>query len=428
MTASVSSTADGKVYVLALCGGADRPIGALGGRTPLEAADTPHLDALAVRGASTLVEVIGPGIPPESDSGAMALLGYDPLLHYTGRGPLEGFGAGYWHDGGSSVAFRINFGSLDPASGRLDRRTSRDLTDPELEALVAEITAAVDLGPGIRLSLTGWGRHRGILALTSTTVELSGAVSNTDPGFVKDGAFGVPVAEPADTPLPCRPLQDGPAARRTADLVDAFVTASARVLASSPVNHARTRAGRKPANVILVRDGGHTLPVLAPAGRSTSMYGQVPAEQGLAALMGARFTRSRPRADQPVEAYYSALVPALLADPAEVVFVHVKGPDEPGHDRQVRAKVRAIAALDAHLVGPLTAALTPSDTVVVTCDHSTPCELGIHAPDPVPLTVAGPGVAADDCTAFGERASARGALPLRRACELMDWLFEERPC
>ncbi|MFF4031277.1 CMP-5'-phosphonoformate--3-phosphoglycerate phosphonoformyl transferase [Streptomyces sviceus] len=427
MNASAPPAASGKVYVLALCGGADRPTEALGDRTPFEAAHTPHLDALAARGASALIEVIGSDIPPESDSGAMALLGYDPLLHYTGRGPLEGYGGGYWH-GGSSVAFRINFGSLDTVSGRLDRRTSRDLTDPELEAMVEEILAAVDLGPDIRLSLTGWGRHRGILALTSATTHLSGAVTNTDPGFIKQGAFGVPVAEPADTPLPCRPLHEDPAARRTADLVNEFVAASARVLADSPVNHARVRAGRKPANIILVRDGGHTLPTLAPLPRPTSMYGQVPAEQGLATLAGARFTRSKPAPDEPVEAYYATLVPTLLNDPATVVFVHVKGPDEPGHDGQVQAKVRAIEALDTHLVGPLVSALTPADTLVVTCDHSTPCALGIHAPDPVPLTVAGPTIAPDDCVTFGERACATGSLPLTRACELMDWLFKDRPC
>src|SRR5437870_818 len=86
----------GRVFIVALCGGADRPMAALGGRTCFESAATPQLDALARLGCSGLVEVIGPEIPPESDSGAMALLGYDPVVHYTGRGPLEGLGMDFW--------------------------------------------------------------------------------------------------------------------------------------------------------------------------------------------------------------------------------------------------------------------------------------------------------------------------------------------
>src|SRR5947209_5654490 len=98
----------GKIFVTILCGAGDRRIARLGDATPLEYASTPELDGLAQRGALGLVRVIGDEITPESDSGAMALLGYDPLVHYTGRGPLEGLGTGFWDGSGSSVAFRIN--------------------------------------------------------------------------------------------------------------------------------------------------------------------------------------------------------------------------------------------------------------------------------------------------------------------------------
>ena len=416
----------GRIFVLALCGGGDRPIGALGGRTPFEAADTPGLDRLANRGTTGLLTVIADEIPPESDSGAMALLGYDPLVHYTGRGPLEGYGNRYWDPDGNSVAFRVNFASHDPSTGRLDRRTSRDLSDAELEQLVEEILASVDLGGDVVVQLTGWGRHRGILAFSSRRWQLSGDVSNTDPGFTKTGPFGLPAREPGDRPLPCRPQADDEGAARVAELVNAFVEQSAAVMARSEVNERRVAAGRRPANLLLVRDGGHILPDLPPAPTSISMYGQVPAERGVARLIGARFTVAKPAAGQSEPDFYSRLLPQLLADPAEIVFVHVKGPDEPGHDGQPAAKVQAITDLDAGLVQPLLAELGPADTLVVTCDHSTPCELEIHSSDRVPAAVTGPGIQADAVRRFSEAAVAGGSLPVERACELMPWLRKVR--
>jgi 2,3-bisphosphoglycerate-independent phosphoglycerate mutase len=415
----------GRVFLVALCGGADRPIPALGGRTPFQASATPWLDRLAAEGCSGRVTVIRPDIPPESDSGAMALLGYDPLVYYTGRGPLEGFGMGFW-DHGNSVAFRVNFASRDPASGLLDRRTARDLTDGELAALVEEITATVRLDSDVTVHLTGFGRHRGILALSSRDRPLSGNVSNTDPGFTKLGPFGVPVPDHGNAPLAASPLDDSEAAASTARLVNAFVAQSMAVLDASAVNQRRRRLGHKPANILLVRDGGHALPAVpqlaSRGGLRVSMYGQVPAERGLARLMGAAFTVAKTAPSQTDTEFYRQLVPQLLRDPADVIFVHLKGPDEPGHDGQVDAKVRAIADIDAAFIGPLHEALGPHDVLAVTCDHATPCELGIHAPDPVPVTVTGAGIAPDRVTRFSEQDAAGGGMPVTRASELLEWL------
>jgi 2,3-bisphosphoglycerate-independent phosphoglycerate mutase len=416
-----------RVFIVVLCGGADRPIARLGRRTPFEAAATPHLDELARRGTSGLLEVIDDATPPESDSGAMALLGYDPLRLYTGRGPLEALGMGFWDPDGSSAAFRVNFASWSPTTGRLDRRTSRDLSDDELSVLVREVLEQVTLDEPVSLRLTGFGRHRGILALTSRLVALSGRVTNTDPGFTASGPFGVPVAVPAATPLPCRPLETGDeAAAATARLVNRFVERSAEVLERSEVNRARRAAGRRPANVILARDGGHALPALQRFadryGLQLSMYGQVPAEHGLAKLLGGRFTVASTARGQSDREFYGELVPALLRDSADVVFVHLKGPDEPGHDDRPGDKVAAIEDIDEHFVGPLVASLGPGDTLVVTCDHATPCEIGIHVPDRVPVVVAGSHSAADRTASFGERAAASGALAGWRACQLLPWL------
>ena len=415
-------------YIIALCGGGDRPTGALGGRTPFEAAVTPQLDALAAGGLLGLLTVIAPDIPPESDSGAMALLGYDPLVYYTGRGPLEGLGMGFWNAGGDSVAFRVNFASRDPATGRLDRRTSRDLTDPELQALAAEIRAQVTLAghPGVGYELTAFGRHRSIVCFTSATVPLSGNVANTDPGFRKKGAFGVPNEDYVSQALPCRPLDQSEGARLTAEVVNAFVKESAAVLTASEVNRRRADRGALPSNLLLFRDGGHTLPVLpdfsAATGLHLALYGQVPAERGLCRLSGGRFVHSSPRPGQSEPEFYAALVDQITADPADLVFVHLKGPDEPGHDGQPEAKTAAISAIDAGFVGPLVRRLGPADRLVVTCDHATPCDIGIHAADPVPVVLYGAGIAASGAPAVCEREAAAATLPISAACELLPYL------
>lgn len=418
------TAAAGKIYIASMCGAADRAIAKLGGRTPLEHAATPNLDALARQGAQGLLEVIDGGICPESDSGAMALLSYDPLTYYTGRGPLEGLGTGFLRLGGGTVSFRVNFASFDAAQERLDRRTARDLGDAELGALVDEIRAGVAL-EGVGFDIMAFRRHRGIVGLRSDTLPLSGNVSNTDPGFRKVGAFGIPVADFAPRPLPCEPLDDTPGAANTAAAVNRFVAASHRVLAASPVNRARVRRGLLPANLLLFRDGGAppaALPAFAAKfGRRLSFYGQIPAEKGLMQLVGGAFRYCWPASGQAESAYLDELARSLLADPAEVVFVHLKGPDEPGHDGLPEQKVRAIEALDRHFFGRLLSGIGERDLIVATSDHATPCALKIHAADPVPTVLYGKRVAPDATSRFGERAAAAGALPVARAVDLLPY-------
>ena len=124
-----------KTYMIILDGAADRKIGLLGNKTPLQVVNTPSLDSLATQGAESLITVIDENITPESDSGCMALLSYDPRIYYPGRGTLEGLGTGFIPEGYNYVAFRVNFASYNEKLGFLDRRTARGLQDSELQIL-----------------------------------------------------------------------------------------------------------------------------------------------------------------------------------------------------------------------------------------------------------------------------------------------------
>lgn len=372
--------------------------------------------------------IINEEISPESDSGAMALLGYDPLRYYTGRGALEALGLGFLAVGENGVGFRVNFASYDEARGKLDRRTSRDLSDPELQQLVAEVNAGIRLDgfDDVTYSFIGFARHRGIVCFKSPTLPLSAEVSNTDPGFRRVGAFGIAKRQFEPKPLECLPEDGSPGAANTARLVNQFVRESAAILRRSEVNARRKAEGKLPANILLFRDAGQQAPDLETfpqrMGRSISFYGQIPAEHGLCRLIGGRWTESHVREGQPEEEYYRELAPALLADSADVVFAHIKGPDEPGHDNRPDEKVRAIERIDRELVRRIHEGLGPDDVLVVTSDHATPCELGIHAADRVPAVVYSRHVPADATETFGEREAARGGLPLSHAVELMPYL------
>jgi 2,3-bisphosphoglycerate-independent phosphoglycerate mutase len=379
--------------------------------------------------------VIDDVISPESDSGAMALLGYDPLIHYTGRGGLEALGLGFLAPGDNAVGFRVNFASYDHTRQRLDRRTARDLGGAELQQLVAEVQSGIRLDDwgGVTFRLVGFARHRGIVCCHASDLPLSANVSNTDPGFRKVGAFGIAARDFVPCPLACEPLDGTAAAANTARLVNQIVAESSAILGRSEVNARRQAAGQLPANILLFRDAGQQAPDLESfprrMGRAISFYGQIPAERGLCGLIGGRWTTSEVGEGQSEEDYYRELAPALLADDAGVVFAHVKGPDEPGHDRLPEAKVQAIERIDEGLLRRLYEGRGPDDLLVVTSDHATPCELGIHAADRVPALVCGRGVPANGAAGFSEREAARGGLPLRRAVELMPYLkrlLEER--
>jgi 2,3-bisphosphoglycerate-independent phosphoglycerate mutase len=380
-----------RTYVIVLCGAADRPIARLGGQTPLEFADCPHLDALAERGASGRVTMLGAGLTPGCDSALLALLGHQPLCHYTGRGPLEALGAGVWRPG--AIAFRVSFAAISPA-GRLDRRPA--VADAEAQRLAAALRAGIRLDVEFTLVLTGG--HHGVVTFSGGA--LSATVRNTDPGVRRAGAFGVPEPHAGTIPRACIPLDGSPAAAATASAVNAFTGQAGAILAAAG-------AGRPAVNAVLFRDGGDELPRLRPDGRRVAVYSELAAHRGLCALTGARF--AGPAAD-----------PRALADEdADVVVAHLPDPARPSRDDLPHAKVAALERLDRHFIGPLTRALGPRDTIIVTADHCLPCEAGHRTPGPVPAVVAGPDITADGATALTEYEAAYGELTLAHATQLL---------
>ena len=209
--------------LVVLDGLADRPHPDTQDRSPVEAAATPHLDRLAGLGQLGDVVVVAPGVAPESDAGVFALLGYDPALDSPGRGVLEALGVEI-PLAPEDIALRLNFATTDGAGTIVDSRVGRTLGTSESQDLARTLTAADLLSDlGIRAEVRTTVGHRGVLWLHPTRDgPLSPTISNADPFYDRVGGMGQ--ARRPDVPLVRRvePLEDSPAATRSAEAVNRF--------------------------------------------------------------------------------------------------------------------------------------------------------------------------------------------------------------
>ncbi|MEX1047763.1 MAG: 2,3-bisphosphoglycerate-independent phosphoglycerate mutase [Actinomycetota bacterium] len=414
-----------RLLYVCLDGLGDDPVPALGDRTPLEAAPTPHLDSLAERGVTGTVVTVGEGIAPESDIAVFAILGYDPREDHPGRGVVEAIGAGMrFRDG--DLAYRINFATVDWPK-IIDRRVGRDLSSEDARLLAEEVNKKLHL-PGATFQLNATVDHRGVLVIRSVEGPLSAAVTNTDPAYSRDGSMGVAVEHYENEVVSAEPLEDTEAARRSALLTNAFVEESSWIMDHSSVNEDRRREGRLPGNLILTRDAGDHIPDLQPikerTGLSWGCFVEMPVERGIAIILGMEPVEA-PRliADEQYATWATLAADALGG--FDALYVHLKGPDVPAHDGRAEDKRDVIATIDEAFFGELLGKIDLEETIVaVTADHSTSCIRAAHTADPVPLVVAGSGIGSDGSAAFGERAAAEGSIGRLLGIEIVPRLIE----
>jgi len=219
-------------------------------------------------------------------------------------------------------------------------------------------------------------------------------------------------------------------AKRAAQLVNEFVRKSNNVLDRHEVNIERRRRGSLPANLILTRDAGDSLPRMPSL---SSLYGgtfgclvEMPVERGIALLSGMREVKlpeptGNLKHDYTVRAKIAA---QAMTHELDLLYTHIKGPDEPGHDGEPERKREVIEMIDRYFFSTLLPSVDLSrDVVAVTADHSTPCSLRAHSDDPVPLLIAGSNLKADGIKHFSENDCSRGSLGTIDGPELMPKLM-----
>ena len=362
--------------------------------TALESAEKPALDSLARHAVCGLQYPIAPEVAPESDAAVMSLLGYEPEKYYTGRGPLEALGAGLTIREGYEIAFRGNFATIDEKSLRIiDRRVGRSLTTEEARKLAEALDGMKLMGGDGYARVKATVGHRVAVIIGSESGGVSDQVDNVDPAYVRKGLVSVAVPNPDMRLKKCKPLVDTPEARKTCQLVDEFIEKSIEILSRHPVNIEREKKGLLKANVVLLRDAGGRLPRLPPIssvyGRSFGAIVEMPVEKGIARAAGLRIYEVEPprgMLEKELPERLKATLKALAEN--DVVYVHLKGPDEPGHDGDFERKKKAIELIDSYFVAPLLDHIDLEKTaILVTSDHATPWPLKSHSGDPVPFMV-----------------------------------------
>jgi 2,3-bisphosphoglycerate-independent phosphoglycerate mutase len=386
-----------KVLLIVCDGMGDRPLESLGGKTPLEAAETPNLDALVSRGECGICDPIRPGVRAGSDTSHLAILGYDPYTTYTGRGPFEAAGLGLELQSGD-VAFRCNFATMDASMTVTDRRAGRIKDTSALAEVVREIDVQ-----GAEILFRSFG-YRGVLVLRGEG--LSDQVPDTDPHLTGERVHRATA------------LDGSEAAERTARILNEFVEKSHQVLKDHPLNAQREKEGRPPANIVLTRGGGMA-PDLEPFREKTGLQGACMATtaiiKGMGKLSGMEVMDVKPD-------YAERMAQALdVLEEKDLVLMNIKEADEAGHDNDPERKVRVLEEIDQALEPLMDFA--KDNYLIVMADHSTPCSVQDHSGDPVPLMFLGPGVRTDSVTAFNERACAHGGLNRIRARDVMPILL-----
>lgn len=422
-----------KIIYVVLDGLGDLPIAELGGKTPLEAANTPNMDKLAKSGKTGRMYTVGKGIAPQSDVAVISILGYDPTLYYTGRGPLESFASGLKINDGD-IALRVNFATMGKDNEIIDRRVGRNLSSEEAKELADAINAKVKLTSiPAEFEFKSTIGHRGCMVIRSQIGRLSAQITNVDPAYDRIGALGVAKATFENVVQEAQPIkgyENSPEAINAAKLVNEFVKKSHEVLERDAVNQRRRSEGKPPANLILGRDAGDQLPKFPnfskQFGINFATFVEMPVERGIAILMDIAIVEVPASSGDP-NAYKKWTEQTIKSlKEYDGLYIHIKGPDEPAHDGKPKEKRRIIEQIDLDFFQPLLDNIDLKETIItVTADHSTLCSLKAHSDDPVPILVSGGNIKADNSPYFGESACEKGSLgTLQKGTELMPILIQ----
>ena len=407
------------ILFIILDGLADRPQSVLNGKTPLEAAHTPHLDHLAALGTTGLLTPLAPGVPLESETAHFVLFGYG-LEHFPGRAAFEAIGRGF-EVPPESVVLLASFAETTVIDGKVrrdallwEKRQARD------EAECARLCAAIAAYEthGLQFALTSCGRCEAILTLSGRP---SRDISDVDPFY--NNASVARAQALAESSHPHN-------ARRTADALNAYLGWAHHQLSRHPLNRERRARGCADINFILTKWAAvrpDVVPFQEQNGLRAASIENYPLYVGIARACGMTPV-STPRETDTTADFRQKLrtADALLAQGYEFVHVHSKAPDVAAHGKDPRGKMQAIEALDAAL-GPVVERVKHQADllVVVTGDHATPSSGPlIHSGEAVPILLAGgPNVLSDTVIAFHERAVIAGGLGHIRGADVMPLLL-----
>lgn len=354
-------------------------------KTSLELAKTPNLDKLAKEGMTGMLSPLGKGVIPPSDKSHLVLFGYDLKKYYCGRGPMEALGAGIKLKKGD-VAFRGNFATIkngkimDRRAGRIDTKIAKKLEK--------EISMKIE---DVKVIFRSTVEHRGALVLRGKG--LSANITDTDPHKT-----GVRVWK-------CKSRDGRKESRKTARIVNKFSELVFGKLSKNKINKKR----KLPANVVLLRGAGGFRKIDSMKkrfGLKAACISGGALYKGVAKFVGMNILEVKGATGDKntnLKAKGKAVLKALKK--YNFIFLHVKATDSFSHDKDCNGKKKMIEKIDKELIPIL---IKSKAGLVISGDHSTPCKLGKHSADLVPVLVYGLGK--DFVKRFDERNCRKGKL------------------
>jgi 2,3-bisphosphoglycerate-independent phosphoglycerate mutase len=396
-------------YVLIIPDGcADEPQESLGGKSPLEAARTPAMDAIAQSGVVGRANYVPAHLPPGSDVANLSLLGYDPNRYFTGRAPLEAAAQGIELNA-NDCAIRCNLVTIED-------QTMRDFTAGHIST---EEAAALLSTLGERIGRSDLQFVPGV-SYRNLLIYRGGM---TAPPFTRD-TRATPPHDLTDKSV----LDDYPRGPGS-DLLNQLMSESVQVFAEHPVNRRRKAEGKLPATNVWLWGQGQA-PALTPFaelyGKTGAMITAVDLLRGLAALVGWRRIEVEGATgylDTDYAAKGRAAIEAL--NDVDLVTVHIEAPDEASHEGNAAEKIKALEQIDELIVAPVHQALQGwgDYRILVTPDHPTPIRTKTHSHGFVPFAMSGSGVAPDPYETYDERRAGESALAFADGWHLMRYFL-----
>jgi 2,3-bisphosphoglycerate-independent phosphoglycerate mutase len=391
-----------KYAIIVPDGAADEPLEELGGKTPLEAAETPNMDRISTEGRLGLVRTVPEGFEPGSDVAQMSLLGYDPACYYSGRASIEAAAQGI-HLGPQDWVFRCNLVTI--ADGVMVDHSAGHISTEEATTLIKDLQAHL---PDERLSLYTGVSYRHLLVFRGMDFDV-----RTYPPHDHIG-------KPIEKILP---------RGKGADLLIQLMNQSQQLFAGHDVNRVRQDLGENQVSSIWLWGQGkqaHLDSFRKRFGLRGAAITAVDLVRGLAKLVGFDLI-DVPGATGFVDTNYAGKGQAAIQalEKYDLVFVHIEAPDEAGHAGDAEAKKKAIEQVDRHIVGPVLQALERKADwrILVLPDHPTPVHGGAHSAQPVPFAMAGAQVSGVRQLGFSEANAALAGLLIDKGCDLMEYFL-----
>lgn len=388
-----------KKIILIICDGmGDLPIAEFGNKTPLEAANTPHMDFLSKNGTNGIMHVLGKGIRPNSDEAHLTLFGYNLETDYPGRGPIETAGVGFELEEGD-IAIRANLATVDDELKVLDRRCGRiEDTSP----LINELDGMeID---GVQFLLKAGTGHR--VALVMRGKGLSDQITNSDVHYVTEDKV---VEDWLNLPVNIiQPMNDSAEAKFTAEVLEKFLKKANEILEKNPVNKERKESGLPKGNYLLTRGPGYFKKLVGFKEKynlNACCIAGAGLYKGLGVMAGMKLI-DVPGATGMPNTNVRAKIEAAMEQIKnfDFVFVHIKPTDIFGENGDTVGKKDFIEKIDLALFG----IENSGAEIVITADHSTPCSHKDHSIDPVPFLIYGSNLPIDSVEHFNEKECVNG--------------------